>query len=59
MNKNINYENSVPENDDERAEEIIKQCDDMFYKREEEINLILEEYAAKIELWWINCNLFI
>lgn len=50
MNKNINYENSVPENDDERAEEIIKQCDDMFYKREEEINLILEEYAAKIEL---------
>lgn len=37
-------------NDNEQAEEIIKQCDDMFYKREEEINRILEEYAAKIEL---------
>lgn len=37
-------------NDDEQAEEIINLCDDTFYKLEEEINRILEEYAAKIEL---------
>lgn len=38
------------ENDDEKAEEILEQCDHMFYENEEEINRILEEYAAKIEL---------
>lgn len=38
------------EKDDEKAEEILEQCDHMFYKNEEEINHILEEYAAKIEL---------
>ncbi len=36
--------------EDEQAEEIIEQCDDVFYENEEEINHILEEYAAKIEL---------
>ena len=36
--------------DDETAEEIMEQCDDMFYENEEEINRILEEYAAKMEL---------
>ena len=36
--------------DDEKAEEIMEQCDDMFYENEEEINHILEEYSAKIEL---------
>lgn len=41
---------TLEENDDEQAEKIIEQCDDMFYKWEEEINRILEEYAAKIEL---------
>lgn len=36
--------------DDEDAEEIMEQCDDLFYENQEEINSILEEYAAKIEL---------
>ncbi len=35
---------------DEKAEEILEQCDYVFYKNEEEINHTLEEYAAKIEL---------
>ncbi len=37
-------------NDDEKSEQIIEQCDDRFYENEEEINRILKEYAAKIEL---------
>ena len=41
---------TLEENDDEQAEKIIDLCDDTFYKWEEEINRILEEYAAKIEL---------
>ena len=41
---------ALEENNDEKAKEILEQCDDMFYKNEEEINRILEEYAAKIEL---------
>ncbi len=36
--------------DDEKAEEILEQCDDVFYENEEEINNLLEEYASKIEL---------
>ena len=36
--------------DDEEAEEILEQCDDVFYENEEEINCLLEEYACKIEL---------
>ncbi len=36
--------------DDEKAEEIMEQCDDMFYENEEEINHMLEQYSAKIEL---------
>lgn len=36
--------------DDEKAEEILEQCDDMFYENEEEINRLLEGYAAKIKL---------
>lgn len=36
--------------DDEKAEEIMEQCDDVFYENEEEINHILEQYSAKIEL---------
>lgn len=35
---------------DEKAEEIIEQCDSVFYENEQEINQILEEYAAKIKL---------
>lgn len=40
----------IAEKDDEEAEETLRQCDEAFYKNEEEINRILEEYAAKIEL---------
>lgn len=40
----------LEENDDEKAEQIIEQCDDRFYENEENINRILKEYAAKIEL---------
>ncbi len=36
--------------DDQKSEEILDQCDDVFYENEEEINGILEEYALKIEL---------
>lgn len=36
--------------DDEKAEEILEQCDDVFYENEEEINHMLEEYASKMEL---------
>lgn len=35
---------------DKEAEKILDQCDDTFYKNEEEINRILKEYANKIEL---------
>ncbi|MGM9666079.1 MAG: DUF4375 domain-containing protein [Eubacteriales bacterium] len=41
---------ALEENDDEKAEAILEQCDDIFYENEEEINRILEEYAAKIKL---------
>ncbi len=36
--------------EDEKAEEIMEQCDDLFYENEVEINHILEQYAKKIEL---------
>lgn len=36
--------------EDEKAEEALELCDDVFYENEEEINRILEEYAAKMEL---------
>lgn len=36
--------------DSERAEQILEKCDDTFYENEEEINRILKEYAATIEL---------
>ena len=36
--------------DDEQAEEILEQCDDVFYENEEEINHLLKEYAEKMEL---------
>lgn len=40
----------LKENDDEKTEEILEQCDDMFYENEKEINSILEGYASKMEL---------
>lgn len=36
--------------DDEKAEEILEQCDAVFYENEEEINRALEEYSLTIEL---------
>ncbi len=36
--------------DDEKAEEIMEQCDDTFYENEKEINNKLQEYADKIQL---------
>ena len=36
--------------DDEKANEILEQCDDVFYENEEQINHALEKYASKIEL---------
>lgn len=36
--------------DDERAEEILRQCDDTFYENEDTINSILKEYASTIQL---------
>ena len=35
---------------DEKAEALLEQCDNIFYKNEEEINCILKEYAASMEL---------
>ena len=35
---------------DEKAEEIIEQCDNTFYENEEEINNKLQKYADKIQL---------
>ena len=40
----------LKEKEDENAEEILEQCDDVFYENEPELNCILEEYAKKIEL---------
>ena len=36
--------------DDEEAEEILEQCDDVFYENEEQINCILQEYANTLEI---------
>lgn len=40
----------LEENEDEKAEEILEQCDDVFYENKEEINHLLKEYTSKIEL---------
>lgn len=36
--------------DDEKAEEVLEQCDDVFYENEEQINRILQEYANTLEI---------
>lgn len=36
--------------DDEKAEETLEHCDDVFYDNEAQINRTLGEYASKIEL---------
>ena len=38
------------EKEDEEAEEILDQCDDVFYENEEQINRILQEYANTLEI---------
>ena len=41
----------LEENEDyEKSEETLEQCDDVFYENEEEINQALKEYASKVEL---------
>ena len=35
---------------DEQAEEVLDQCDDVFYENEEEINRALKEYANNVKL---------
>ena len=36
--------------EDENAEEILEQCDDIFYENEAQINHLLEEYANELEI---------
>ena len=40
----------LEEKEDEKAEEILEQCDSVFYEKEEKINSMLEEYSCKILL---------
>ena len=40
----------LEEKEDEEAEEILDQCDDVFYENEEQINSILQEYANTLEI---------
>ena len=40
----------LEEKEDEEAEEILDQCDDVFYGNEEQINRILQEYANTLEI---------
>ena len=37
-------------NNDKESEEILDQCDNVFYENEEQINLILQEYANKLKI---------
>lgn len=52
INLNTAYEAYLilEKNDDENALRIIEMCDNFYYDNEDEINLILEEYASKIEI---------
>ena len=36
--------------EDEKAEDILEQCDDIFYENEELINHLLEQYANELEI---------
>ena len=40
----------LEEGEDTKAEEILEQCDDVFYENEEDINRLLEDYASTIIL---------
>ena len=35
---------------DEKSEEILEQCDDIFYENEEQINCLLKEFANTLEI---------
>lgn len=41
------YQAYVVLDENEQAEEIMERCDSVFYENEEEINHLLEEYAAR------------
>lgn len=41
---------ALEERDDEKAEETLDQCDDVFYENEQEIICALEAYASKMQL---------
>ena len=36
--------------EDEKAEDILEQCDDIYYENEEQINHLLEQYANELEI---------
>ena len=50
LQKAYNAYVALEENDDEKAEKILEQCDDIFYEKEKEINRILEDYSVNIQL---------
>ena len=54
LKKNLNaaykaYATLQKNEDDEKAEAILRKCDDVYYENEEALNDVLNEYAAKIE----------
>ena len=50
LQKAYNADLILEEKEDEEAEEILDQCDDVFYENEEQINRILQEYANTLEI---------
>ena len=44
------YSAYLDKESDETAQAILERCDDTFYKNEEEINRMLQEYAAEMKL---------
>lgn len=55
LKKNLNaaykaYVTLQKNEDDEKAEAILNQCDEVYYENEEALDDVLNEYAAKIEL---------
>ena len=44
------YSAYLDKESDKTAQAILEQCDDTFYKNEEEINRMLQEYAAEMKL---------
>ena len=46
----LTLEENEEDEEAEEAEEVLEQCDDVFYENEEQINLILQEYANRLEI---------